>query len=62
MANQFGFICAVTNTLEQSHFWEVNSSLAGNEIPHILWKTKDHYHLLDNTNKVLKCTLWHAFH
>ena len=39
MAHQLGFICVVTNAFEQSHFWEVNSSLASNEIPHILWKT-----------------------
>lgn len=61
MAHQLGFIRAVTNAFEQSRFWEVNSSLASNEIHHILWKTKDHYHLIDTTNKVLKCTLWCVF-
>jgi len=39
MAHQLGFIHAVTNAFERSYFWEVNSSLACNEIPHILWKT-----------------------
>lgn len=45
MAHKLDFIHAVTNAFEQSHFWEVNSSLASKEIPCILWKTHDHYHV-----------------
>jgi len=61
MAHQLGFIHAVTNAVEQIYFWEVNSSLASNEIPHIYGK-EDHHHLIDSTNKVLKCRLWCVFH
>jgi hypothetical protein len=33
----------LTNSTEQSPFWEANSSLAGQEIPRILWNPKFNY-------------------
>ena len=34
-----------TNSMEHSPSWEVNRFSASQEIPHILWKVKVHYHI-----------------
>ena len=34
-----------TNAMEQSPFWEANSSLTSEEIPRILWNPTVHYHI-----------------
>ena len=31
--------------MEQNHSWEANGSCASQEIPHILWNQKVHYHI-----------------
>lgn len=36
-------IMRINNAMEQNPFWGVNIRSAGQEIPWILWNSKDHY-------------------
>jgi hypothetical protein len=38
--------------MQQSLSWEANSCSARQEIPHIVWNSKDHYHAHEETQLV----------
>jgi hypothetical protein len=45
LSTKFYMMGIVTNSMDQIHSWEANWSPAIQEIPHILWNQKIHYHI-----------------